>query len=551
MTDPYSVKSSSFSIGLCFYYWEYYKSIKEFDQNNTFNINEHGGYDIRDLFVSPKYKTFKQEIMEYQHLSGDNMKNYATTIIPKCKQYLNHSAVIKQKRAWIQTGATSNAVMLKYGIATNTDHRKDNGKGRIILQHLISLVLYTDYSEHSTAFSATFRPQNAYEPLFLIKQRNQIYYWMSKYLRELVQIFGDGGSRPYKDNKGDRRKYVLGGSCNKNGNNAVTHPYFSGLSFEAAFPSFQIRFHGPTSVTDQIAVAVKFAGMNGVVVQLKNDVPAHFEYIRGYDASSISAFAEESETILFGGHYMVSIQTIKTVKKPKDYEKICKVIKKLNKMIIGYAVTDEIDQYEKQVIQYVFSVLLKSMNEEEKKEKDDNEDSEFIVDFYEKQTITSYIQHQQQIYLDLHILHTDNDKYLNTLFMEEMKKYKVREQEYKSFGYFSSASKENMFKQSLLKMYKNVKAIIIKTTSIGGSYVHPLSFSVLLETIKQYGNIEKVTIKATRAEWTGGRNKSWISFIWNMSKLDLIKMYKKHNINIMYKIVKGDVHHEDCIIIKR
>ena len=34
----YKVNANSFSIGLCFYYWDYYKNLKEFDQNNVFNI---------------------------------------------------------------------------------------------------------------------------------------------------------------------------------------------------------------------------------------------------------------------------------------------------------------------------------------------------------------------------------------------------------------------------------------------------------------------------------------------------------------------------------
>ena len=119
--------------------------------------------------------------------------------------------------------------------------------------------------------------------------------------------------------------------------------------------------------------------------------------------------------------------------------------------------------------------------------------------------------------------------------MEEIKIY--YSWEYKSFGYFSLCSKENMFKQTLLKMYKNVKTIIIL------AHEYPISFSYLLSILSQHKNIEKVIIKAQRP--------SWIWFIWNIRSIDLIKMYQKHKINIKHKIEQDGPFGYDCIIIER
>eukprot|EP01083_Nonionella_stella_P159001 518145_1 len=46
------LRSSSFNIGLTFYYWPEYEKMDEFDANtNQYNLNDHGGYKVSDLFV--------------------------------------------------------------------------------------------------------------------------------------------------------------------------------------------------------------------------------------------------------------------------------------------------------------------------------------------------------------------------------------------------------------------------------------------------------------------------------------------------------------------
>ena len=58
--------------------------MKEWDQDNVRNINNHGGYQIEDLFVHRKYPAFKDELMNYQDL---NAKQYHQIILPKLKKY--------------------------------------------------------------------------------------------------------------------------------------------------------------------------------------------------------------------------------------------------------------------------------------------------------------------------------------------------------------------------------------------------------------------------------------------------------------------------------
>ena len=175
-----------------------------------------------------------------------------------------------------------------------------------------------------------------------------------------------------------------------------------------------------------------------------------------------------------------------------------------------------------------------------------------MFDLYEEKTIKAHPQHQQQIYLNLRNLQNHNE-YLKNLFMEDLKRYDAWKEEYiHDFNYFDCSMKENMFKQSLLKIYKNIKTIIIETTF---AYVqYPISLSYILLIMKQHQNIQKFIIKANRCYYTN----NWITLIWNKYAIDLIEMYKKQGINIKHQIIKegalikdGEDGYNDYLIIVR
>ena len=54
------------------------------------NVHDHAGYTPKELYIKPKFSSFKQEIMEYKYL---NLKIYQTIILPKI------NACIKTKMA--------------------------------------------------------------------------------------------------------------------------------------------------------------------------------------------------------------------------------------------------------------------------------------------------------------------------------------------------------------------------------------------------------------------------------------------------------------------
>ena len=151
------MKASSFNIGFTFYYWYWYKDKDRFDGNSRYNTHNHGGHSPEELFISAKYVTFKQEIMNYKYIS---IRDYKTIVLPKLMQYLDTNKV--KALTYVKGGfydVLQGHMELHYGI---------HQYSRITHEHLLSLILYTDFDAHSTHFSSTFRSLHVYEPMIML-----------------------------------------------------------------------------------------------------------------------------------------------------------------------------------------------------------------------------------------------------------------------------------------------------------------------------------------------------------------------------------------------
>eukprot|EP01083_Nonionella_stella_P258059 882568_1 len=123
------------------------------------NINDYGGYDIKKLFVSRKYKNYKEEILTHIGIKEDQ-----TLVLFKAMEYITSEKVKESK-------ANNFDTVLHYGI--------EKGEA-MTMYHIMSLILYCDFSEFCSRFSATFRKVSGHEPLEETKKRNQEFWWQSK-----------------------------------------------------------------------------------------------------------------------------------------------------------------------------------------------------------------------------------------------------------------------------------------------------------------------------------------------------------------------------------
>ena len=121
------VKGSSFQVGHRFYYWDQYKS--------------------NDLYVEKKHALFKEELKEYNYLS---LKFYQNKLVPKVMKYIDTNKVKRMRARAV--GAFKYFEELKREIESDS---------RIQFNHLLSICLYTDYSDLCTDFSKSFRALTA------------------------------------------------------------------------------------------------------------------------------------------------------------------------------------------------------------------------------------------------------------------------------------------------------------------------------------------------------------------------------------------------------
>eukprot|EP01083_Nonionella_stella_P275594 936072_1 len=282
--------SSTFSIGFRFYYWSFYMDKKQMPPNEqrAYNVDDHSGYDLSDLCVKQKYSSFKEEISNYRHLS---MNQYQKVVV-KADSYKECDIVRKTQYE------TDERSFYHYDIA------EDSTLG---YEHLISLTFYTDYSDLSTDFSGSFRKTSAFEPLSLVKRRNREYWWLSKLLRETVECFGE--------NRDDDTLYG---------------PFYCGMSCVMIIPEFNIRLYSATSTSKQIAVAMKFSGPNGMLLQLNNDMHG---WLRAFDCSWMSRYPEEDERLFFGGYWRIKVDCIRIIETQQNFQEFAAAAYYLDAMI--------------------------------------------------------------------------------------------------------------------------------------------------------------------------------------------------------------------------
>eukprot|EP01084_Bolivina_argentea_P186380 321280_1 len=269
----YNVKKSSFSTGLVFWYWSWYReqySNRELEQKQgIWNQNNYQGYSVNELFVDSHFVSLQEEALESGFLSLDIFKE---KIIGKAKAYIKTKKCKKIK--CIELGDE-----LHFGIEYGAP---------LSQKHLQSLLLYTDFTEFCTDFSTTFRPNSVDETIATITKRNSKYHCISKHLRELIQYFGINGL--------------------ESSNGHEFGMFYCGMNCKMNIPEFAIRLNGPSSTTKQIQIAQRFSGIQGIIIQLNNKSYSGQREVF-FDTSWISSYWEEDERIMFGGRWKLEIES--------------------------------------------------------------------------------------------------------------------------------------------------------------------------------------------------------------------------------------------------
>ena len=237
---------------------------------------------MNEHYVDRKFENFKEEISNYEYI---NIKQFNQALV-KANQYM-HTVLVKSLQAIYKDEN-------QYKIARGTAIPKN---------HLISVIPYTDYSDLSADFTATFRRHGPFDSLSAAKNRNERYWWWSKTLLETVQVYG----KAYHENFHPRDHWAeifrTDGSNKDIGdvkwaNGIPTYkdhkgPFYSGMAKVLDMPQFNIQLFSPTSTSVDIEVAMKFCGESGIIIEVDNSKVG--QRTRLFDVSWISRFPEENE----------------------------------------------------------------------------------------------------------------------------------------------------------------------------------------------------------------------------------------------------------------
>ena len=405
------------------------------------NQHDHGGYSPKELSVALKYKSLKEEIINNEIYSLNMVQ--LNTSITKTFKYIH---TIKAKQT-------------TYDMAVDDLFHYDIRKGSIIsFDHLLSIILYTDWDKLSCSFSKTFRKEKQYETLSMVKRRNGEYANWGMRIRETVEYFGSEGWRDWDSDKVN--KY----------NNLERGPYFCGMSFVMVIPQFNIRLNSPTSTSKTLEVATRFGGDEGILIQINNNGYAESDLLRSWNCCWLSNYNGEDERLWCGGDLQIKVESIKVLSTNENFHKYFKPLFYFDCMCSGNQMKDNMIGDITDEHYLVLSNLIK----------DRLTINNFVSKYhkYIKNTFHAFTANKQQIVISPDDINRYFPK-LKDLIMHKISGYSSNEA--------NPSSTTNLFKSVIFKLFPNIERVVINSTAFYGEGVieYRIDISSLLLLIEK------------------------------------------------------------------
>eukprot|EP01083_Nonionella_stella_P043260 116728_1 len=178
----------------------------------------------------------------------------------------------------------------------------------ITAPHVLSLLLYCNFTELCTVFSSAFRRISEAETDEEVKERNAHFFHWSRLLFEAIHLFGT------------LIAYHEFGKC-----------AYHGVSRVMVFDSMNQYVYGPFSTTSQFNVALNFACDTGLVVTLNRS--SSTRYNKYFDCAFLSDFSAEAEKLFLNG--LLQISDILHVQSRMSFGKYCRALNVLTSMLSG------------------------------------------------------------------------------------------------------------------------------------------------------------------------------------------------------------------------
>ena len=482
------ILSKSFATGYHLLYWEWYRKrpLEAVKENFLFTFIDLGGYNFQDLSVYPRFGSLKDEILATGLLSPIDFEKLVNK---KAKGYFKSSKCRKMKSA--PFGGNLGEDPLHFEIKNGSP---------LTMQHLQSIILYTDFTELCTLFSLSLRKNKFGDGLKEIKARNSSFFYFSKFLRELVTYFGSNGA---------------GGM-----NGKVSGSFFSGVSVILNISQFSIGFNCPTSTSMSVEIAWRFAGEEGMVLTVSNtDFAPSMQPV--FNATWISAFAEEDEYLFFGSFFKVKLANIAIVSSCRVYKQSLVALSFFDGILSGTGDGNaKLKPSDSLILEFCVKNALKEPLPSKPKEVD-----QFVLD-----NVFAFCQNKTKIVLISGSLNMFEDSLLNLLFFGVC------------VGRTVPTNKDNIFTPNLFKLFPCLTTLELWTNG-GGCY--PLNLELLLNVLEdcETQNVFQLKLNDEDRKWT---KKAFLA-IPNIKEL-----YAAKNWLIEFETMdNGEGGKDDWIFIKK
>lgn len=410
---------------------------------------------------------------------------------------------------------------LHYGIRNGTELSQN---------HILSIILYCDWSELCKQFSQTFRSMSAFEPIEITVKRNGEYANWAQHLRETVEYFGKYGWDYDEDERWNEE------------NDREKGPFYCGIGIEMVIPEFGIRLCSPTSTSKHLEVAARFGGEKGIIIQLNNNGHRTGWLLRSWDCSWLSNYGkQEDERLFIGGAWTIKLESVRIVKTKTNFERRFQPLFRFDCMVTGTFMQSKKRKTSKdaETIENLIKHKLKINGYK-------NEYDEYI-----NLTFEAFTDHKTQIVINpVFMTHQFDDLY--PLMMHKISTQTNKQIEINTKNDTNALNPTNIFKPVLFRLFKNVTQIIINSTQLNPDlYVqHSIDLLSLLRIIETAKISPKtiITIKATHEYEVSIPEKvetmeqckieyvsnSWISNTWRKHSELIKSKYNKQKYDILF-----------------
>lgn len=368
------------------------------------------------------------------------------------------------------------SALRQYGIAKGSAMTK---------QHVLSIALYCDWQRLSDALRSSFRGAAPSESV------NCEFANWSKFLRETVELFGSGEEESADGARSRHHNVACSVSPKEDGR--LLHCSARSMY---VFDAFKLRVAAPVSTSRNIRMASRSMTNEGILVQ--------FAAERGcgvFDCSWISGHPQEWEHLLFGGVDRVRIECITEIDGNRSHREYLRALTHLQSMLCPDGIIDGIDEQfgivghhniDENDHRIIANLVHNSYFEEY---------PEYIncCFFAFCHRTTSIVLDLQRIYMHFGAL---SDLVIHSSVRSPYTTSKGQRTE-------SDKARVNLFRESLLRLFPNLKRIEIRSGNEERQY--PLSLVVLLSSIDSASMFckNKIRIEVV-AQWRSQQKRSWI-----------------------------------------